>query len=62
MEHLLPKYYQPLKTKKEPKKDLSEWEKAKKLYEEKSFKKAIIAVFNYNNKNTLKGVDLTKDY
>ncbi len=61
MEHLLPKYYQPLKTKKEPKKDLSEWEKAKKLYEEKSFKKAIIAVFNYNNKNTLKGVDLTKD-
>ena len=61
MEHLLPKYYQPLKTKEEPKKDFPDWEKAKELYAKKAFKKAIIAALHYNNRNFFKGVDLTNE-
>ena len=55
MENILPKYRRPISGVKDPKVDVSFWEEATDAFDEKDFKKSVIAVINYINPNLLKG-------
>ncbi len=62
MENVLPRYKRPIKSIADPKVEVSYWEDAIDFFEEKDFKKSIIAVLNYINPNLLKDKDTSNDF
>jgi len=61
MENILPHYSRPLPSSKEPSLSVKYWDTAKEEFDNKEYKKALIAVINYLNIGILKNVDTDKD-
>lgn len=61
MENILPRYERPIKSTLEPEYTPSFWDKAVDAFDEKDYKKSIIATINYMNKNILNAVDTSGD-
>jgi len=61
MENILPHYSKPLKSTKEPSISVKYWDIAKEEFDNKEYKKALIAVINYLNIDVLKDINLDED-
>lgn len=62
MENVLARYKRPIKSIADPKVDVSYWEDAIDFFEEKEFKKSVVATLNYINPNLLKDKDISNDF
>jgi len=61
VENILPDYERPLKSIKEPSITLNYWDEAKDAFDEKKYKKSLIAVINYLNIDILKDVNTSEN-
>ena len=61
MKNILPTYRRPFKSTEEPSVHVKYWDEAKEAYDDKAYKKSLIAVINYLNIHVLEGVDLEGD-
>jgi hypothetical protein len=61
MEHLLPTYFKPFESIKDPRIDVDIWQSAIDAFDNGDYKKSLIYLLNYINASVLEDVDTTKD-